>query len=228
MTTSPAAPVSIDDSLPPHAPGADEKFTLRELSHEEAPFWYHAYSRKPPHVANTALTFNRGWGLTRFAPIQAADGTTLHTYYAATTREGAYLESVLHDMVLGSPGFFDKSLLDTQHLAKIRLQSPLKFASFHSHDLPALKLTRRQLIDSLPADYEHTRPWAQAALIQCPDAAAIGYTSRRNDAARCLMLIEQRLPVPPFELVEDRCIGADPVLRREVLDLVASLGFSTL
>ena len=228
MTTPPAAAAPVDDSLPAHPPGPSENFTVRDLSHEDAPVWYHVYSNKPPYTTNTALTFNQGWGLTRFAPIRAADGSTLHTYYAATTRDGAYLESVLHDMVLGVPGFFDKSILDTHYLAKIKLQSPLKFASFHSHDLPALKLTRRQLIDSPPADYDHVRPWAQAAAIQCPAAAAIGYTSRRNDSARCLMLIEQRLPTPPFELLEDTCIGTDLILRREVLDLVTSLGFAIL
>jgi hypothetical protein len=213
---------------PARTPGPDEKFTVREMAHDEVPHWFHAYSRKPPYTTNTALGFNRGWGSTRFAPIKNSDGSNIHTYYAASTREGAYMESVLHDIPLGVPAFFDKTQLETWHLAKIRLKSPIKFVSFHSNFLPALGLTRQQLIDSLPADYPLTRPWAAAAFAQCPDAQAIGYTSRRNDAARCLMLIEQRLPSPPFDIIEDDCIGTSAVLRREVLDLVDSLGVSVL
>ena len=213
---------------PPQAPSPDEKFVVRQLTREEVPHWYHVYSKKPPHTTNTALGFNRGWGLTRFAPIKSRDGSDLHTYYAASNREGAYLESVLHDIPLGIPAFFDQTLLKTSYLAKIRLHSPIKFVSFHSHNLPALGLTRRQLIDSLPADYPHTRPWAEAAFAQCPDAVAIGYTSRRNDSARCLMLVEQRFSSPPFEVIEDECIGTSAALRGEVLGLVSSLGLSVL
>jgi hypothetical protein len=214
--------------MPFRAPGADEKFVVRQLTREDVPFWFHVYSKRPPYAANTALSFNQGWGSTRFAPIRLAQGSYAHTYYVASSRVGAYLESVLHDIPLGGTAFFDKTLLDVSHLAKVRLSDPFEYVSFHSHDLPALGLTRSQLIDSLPADYPLTRPWAEAALIQRPAAAAIGYTSRRNDSARCLMLVEQRLPKPPFAVVEDHCIGSSPALRREVLDLVSSLGISVL
>jgi hypothetical protein len=213
---------------PAHTPGPGEKFTVCQVAHDEVPYWFHAYSRKPPYTTNTALGFNRGWGLTRFSPIHNPDGGKVHTYYAASNRDGAYMASVLHDVPLGVPAFFDRTQLETWHLAKIRLDSPISFVSFHSHHLPALGLTRQQLIDSLPADYSYTRPWAAAAFAQCPDAVAIGYTSRRNDTARCLMLVEQRLPSTPFELVEDGCIGTSSMLRREVLDLVESLGVSVL
>ncbi|WP_298233928.1 RES family NAD+ phosphorylase [uncultured Azohydromonas sp.] len=213
---------------PPRAPGVDERFVVRQLTREDAPFWYHVYSKRAPYAANTALSFNQGWGSTRFAPIRLADGSWAHTYYVASSREGAYLESVLHDIPLGVAAFFDKTGLDVSYLARIQLSDPFEYVSLHSHDLPALGLTRAQLIDSLPADYGLTRPWAEAALIQRPGAAAIGYTSRRNDSARCLMLVEQRMPRPPFTVVENTCIGSSPALRREVLDLVSSLGISVL
>ena len=135
---------------------------------------------------------------------------------------------MLHDIPLGTAAFFDKSLLGVSYLAKIQLSDPFEYVSLHSHDLPPLGLTRAQLIDGLPADYSLTRPWAEAALIQRPGAAAIGYTFRRNDSARCLMLVEQRLPKPPFTVVEDTCIGSTLALRREVLELISSLGICVL
>ena len=53
-------------------------------------------------------------------------------------------------------------------------------------------------------------------------AQAVGYGSRRDDSARCLMLFKQRLPDPPFEILgeEALAIGAR---RAELLALVRSL-----
>jgi len=68
-----------------------------------------------------------------------------------------------------------------------------------------------------------TRAWSQAAYLQRPAARAVGYGSRRNDSGRCLMLFKQRLADPPFTVVEEQCL-ATPPLRKEVLELVRSLG----
>lgn len=119
---------------PPRAPGVDERFVVRRLTGKDVPFWYHVYSKRAPYENNTALSFNRGWGSTRFAPIRLADGHEAHTYYVASSREGAYLESVLHDLPLGAAAFFDKTLLDVSHLAKIELADSFEYVSFHSHD----------------------------------------------------------------------------------------------
>ena len=77
----------------------------------------HVYSTK--RHALTAESFLEGWGDTRFAPIQNADGTPVHTYYAASTAEGAYMESVLHDIPLSPPGRFEVDELAHYHLATL-------------------------------------------------------------------------------------------------------------
>ncbi len=147
----------------------------------------------------------------------------MHTCYVASSRESVYMESVLHDVSLSPPGVFEVASLRHFHLVKLQLPPSLDFVSFHTHDLPRLKLTRAQLIDSLTDCYPETRAWSEAAYLQRPGAQAVGYGSRRNDSGRCLMLFRQRLPDPPFTVLEEQGL-ANPPLRAEVLALVRSLG----
>ncbi len=203
-------------------PGPSEDFTIRTVTRADVSVWYHAYSTFA-YADTTAFTFAQGWGSTRFAPIAQASGKPLHTYYVASTVEAAYMESVLHDIPLSPPGFFEVAKLRHYHLVRLELPLSLDYVSFHTPDLPRLQnLSRAQLIDSLPACYPNTRAWAQAAYLQRPRAQAIGYGSRRNDAARCLMLFEQRMPATPFRVLSDEPLAIDP-RRGEVLALVRSL-----
>lgn len=203
------------------APGPAEDFAVRSLTTEELGVWYHVYNTAT--YPTTATTFAEGWGDTRFAPINQADGTPVHTCYVASSRESVYMESVLHDVSLSPPGVFEVASLRHFHLVKLQLPPSLDFVSFHTHDLPRLKLTRAQLIDSLTDCYPETRAWSEAAYLQRPGAQAVGYGSRRNDSGRCLMLFRQRLPDPPFTVLEEQGL-ANPPLRAEVLALVRSLG----
>lgn len=207
------------DALPP--PGAAEAFTLRALTRAEVPRWYHVYSTRDFPL--TAASFNEGHGASRFAPLQGPDGQPLHTYYAASTPECACMESLLHDVALQPPGVFEVARLAHYHLATLELDAELQCVSLHTKDLPRLGLTRAQLIDSLPNAYPLTRAWAQAAFDQRPQAQALSYTSRRDDAGRCLLLCRQRLPTPPFRIVADEPLALAP-RRQDVLALVRSLG----
>jgi hypothetical protein len=205
-------------SLP--VPGPAEAFTVRPVTTGEVDVWYHVYNTATYPTA--ATTFAEGWGDTRFAPISQADGTPVHTYYVASSRDAAYMESVLHDVSLSPPGVFEVASLRHFHLVTLQLPAALDFVSLHTLDLPRLGLTRAQLIDSLTDCYPQTRAWSQAAYRQRAGAQAIGYGSRRNDSARCLMLFKQRLPDPPFVVLEEQSL-ANPPLRAEVLSLVRSL-----
>lgn len=212
MTASPCG-------LPVPRPAED--FTLRPVSRREVPVWYHAYCTAVHPVR--ADSFNQGWGSTRFAPLRQADGSPVHTWYAASTPEGAFMESLLHDVPLAPPGLFEVASLAHWHLATVALPEPLTAVSFHTKDLPRLQgLTRAQLIDSLPLCYPETRAWAQAAFDQCPAAQAIAYTARRDDAARCVMLFGQRLAASPLTVLADEPLALG-VRRAEVLALVRSL-----
>ncbi|MCW5230949.1 RES domain-containing protein [Verminephrobacter eiseniae] len=203
------------------APEAAEDFEVRELTHGDVAQWYHVYSTRS-HLDTQAQTFAEGWGDTRFAPILTETGVPVHTYYVASTPEAAYMESVLHDVPLSPPGMFEVASLSHFHLVRLRLPATLRYVSFHTPYLPRLRIARSELIDSLPACYPQTRPWSQAAYLQRTEAQAVGYGSKRDDSARCLMLFKQRLPDPPFEVlqVEPLAVG---VRRAEVLALVRSL-----
>jgi len=203
------------------APEAAEDFEVRELTHADVALWYHVYSTRS-HPDTQAQTFAEGWGDTRFAPILTETGAPVHTYYVASTPEAAYMESVLHDVPLSPPGMFEVASLGHFHLVQLRLPATLRYVSFHTPYLPRLGIARSDLIDSLAACYPQTRPWSQAAYLQRTEAQAVGYGSKRDDAARCLMLFKQRLPDPPFEVVqvEPLSVGAR---RAEVLALVRSL-----
>ena len=207
------------------APTPDAAFTTIQLSPKEVTEWYHVY-RTSPH-SNEATTFAKGWGDSRFAPINCEAGTPVHTYYAASAVECAILESVLHDISLDPPGQFDIADLQHYRIATISFSSALECVSFHTAHLPALKISRHQLIDSLPAHYVKTRAWAQAAYQQCPTGQAIAYGSRRHDAHRCVMLFGQRIRAAQFNLIDDRPLAINPG-RSEVLKLVRELGIGLI
>ena len=204
------------------APGPAEAFTLTLERPEDASVWFHVYNTLG-RPATRADTFSEGWGNTRFGPINQADGTPVHTFYMGSTAECAYMESVLHDAVLEPLGLFEVDRLRYFRLVQVRLRSALQCVNFHTPYLPRLqRMTRAQLIDSLPDCYPETRAWAQAAFLQRADAQAIAYGSRRNDAVRCLMLFKQRIAGPPFEILKEEPLAVDP-RRAEVLALVRRL-----
>lgn len=208
-----------------HVPGAAEPFTVLPISREDVPAWYHAYCTQPH--GTTSTTFSEGWGNTRFAPINLPDGSPVHTWYAASSFECAIMESLFHDVTLNPPGVFYLDRLTHYRIAKVLLPDPIQCVSFHTPYLPALELTRADLIDSIPAKYPQTRQWSQAAHDQCPTAQGIAYGSRRNDAGRCVMLFGQRLSSPRLDVLGDDSLAVDP-LRSKVLRLADSLKISVI
>ncbi|MEX3953416.1 RES family NAD+ phosphorylase [Paraburkholderia sp. EG287B] len=209
----------------PHMPGGAEAFTVVSVTWEDVPVWYHAYCTHPH--ATTATTFAQGWGNTRFAPISCPDGSPVHTYYAASSFACVVMESLFHDVPLSPPGVFDLDRLTHFRLARLTIPDPIQCVSFHTPHLPALDLTRADLIDSLPAVYDSTRKWSQAAYNQCPGAHAIAYGSRRDDSGRCVMLFGQRLPSSRLTVVSDESMAVEP-LRTKVLQLADSLNLNVI
>ena len=109
-------------------PAASEPFTLVPVTRAEVPVWFHIYCTK--NHPTEADTFSKGWGDTRFAPISTETGSPVHTYYAASSAECAYMESVLHEIPLSPPGQFDVSELQYYHLAQVQLPDPLVASAF--------------------------------------------------------------------------------------------------
>jgi hypothetical protein len=202
------------------APGPFEPFAEETISHRQVPVWYHLYR---PRSRIRAHSFNPGLGNTRFAPIYALARKSVGTYYAASTPRAAYLESILHDVSLEPPGIVDLEVLGSYRIATITLPDAVRCVSFHTPFLPRLKITRTQLIDSPASCYPETRAWAQAAFNQRRRAQGVAYTSRRDDAARCVMLFEQRFRTKPIiKVLADEPMDVAP-RRVEFRALVRSL-----
>lgn len=213
-------------TTPLRLPSDAEAFTEDIIAQKDNATWFHVYSTET-YPGTRPDTFNEGWGASRFSPISEASGTPVHTYYVASTFEGAVMESVLHDVPLHPAGSFELDRLRHFHLVELALPYDLVFVSFHTPYLPKLSITRAELIDSPPEDYPVTQEWAQAAFRQRPTAQAIGYGSRRHDAARCLMLFGQRLPHPRMRIVRASTLAAGD-LRKDTVDLMRRLGIHLL
>lgn len=201
------------------APRRAEAFAEEVITHADVPVWYHVYR---PSARIHGHSFNPGLGDTRFAPLTGVRGKPVATYYAAATPRAAYLESILHDVSLEPPGVVDLAALGTYRIATIELPARIRCVSFHTPFLPRLNLSRSQLIDSPSLCYPETRAWAQAAFDQRRRAQGVIYSSRRDDAARCVMLFEQRLRVKSIKVLADEAMDIAP-RRAEFRVLVRAL-----
>ncbi|MGV3652606.1 MAG: RES family NAD+ phosphorylase [Noviherbaspirillum sp.] len=207
------------------APADAEPFTGDALPANQHD-WFHVYSTAT-YPETRADSFNLGWGRSRFSPLTDARGEPVPTYYVASTIEGALMESMLHDVSLDPPGTFEKAQLLHYHLVHLRFPYTLRLVNLHTPYLPKLGITRTQLVDSSPRHYGETREWARAAYLQCPDAQAIAYGSRRDDSSRCLMLFGNRLTTGKFMIMSDDCLAYGPQ-RQLALNLMRRLGIAAL
>lgn len=205
----------------PRSPGKSERFSVVSVTPSNVSVWYHAYNTQ--YAGASPTSFAQGWGNTRFAPIQLPDGSPVHTWYGASTFECALMESVFHDIPLNPPGHLDMARLADYRMTKVLIPIEMQCVSFHTPHLPALELTRADLIDSYPVVYPATRKWSQAAFDQRTSAQAIAYGSRRDDSGRCVMLFGQRLPADALRVVADDPLAVDPY-RSMVIKLAESLG----
>jgi RES domain len=143
----------------------------------------------------------------RFSPIRASAGEVIPTLYAATTPQGALMQTVFHDVPY-KPGFKRISI----ERVKDKLSSSLVFlADLQLIDLGKVGLRRISIhphepIDTTEAHYPETRKWAELLY----DA----YTSAWFDLAESLRMIAHVRsffsgpestprcfvrPVPPFQ-----------------------------
>ncbi len=212
--------------IPLRSPTHAEAFTEDDVLQTDNLDWFHVYSTEN-YPDTKPGAFSEGWGATRFAPLRQADGTPVHTYYVASTIECAIMESLLHDVPLQPAGTFELDRLKHFYIVRLQIPYDLKFVSFHTPYLPKMSISRADLIDSPPTDYQRTREWAQAAYLQRRTAQAIGYGSRRHDAARCLMLFGPRLPPKRFEILGSESLATGE-LRRNTVSLMRRLDLNLI
>jgi hypothetical protein len=133
-------------------------------------------------------------GNARFSPIRDSSGVVIPTLYAATTPQGALMETIFHDVPY-KPGFKRVSvsrLVDN-------VSSTLVFRSnFQLIDLGKIGLRRlgvhpHDLIDTTKAHYPETRKWAELFYTEYPAAQGLLWPSRQDDRARAVLLFGNRV-----------------------------------
>jgi len=140
-------------------------------------------------------------GNARFSPLRDSSGQVIPTLYAATSPQGALMETVFHDVPY-KPGFKRVSVGRLEG----KLSSTLVFLSdFQLIDLGKIGLRRlgvhpHDLIDTTKAYYPETRKWAESLYAAYPQAQGLIWPSRQDDRARAVVLLEPESEPPSFVL----------------------------
>lgn len=158
----------------------------------------------------------------RFSPIRSAVKKPIPTLYAASTLEGALMETVFHD-VPTPPGDY---ILDIERLNElalcvsiIRPKGELHVLDLSTKGLQRLGLQRTQLVDTPVTAYPATRQWAQWLHGAVRGAQGLLWTSRKDDEAKAMMLFGDRVQEEEFVVELDR----DPVHESPYLDQLLAL-----
>jgi hypothetical protein len=156
-------------------------------------------------------------GNARFSPIHDPNGKIIPTLYAATSVEGALMETVFHDV----PYKGGLKTLSKERRLGDKLYSTLTFhADFQLIDLSKIALRKlgvkpEHLINTTKAHYPRTRQWAEALYAQYPAAQGLLWTSRQDDRSLAVVLFQTRVQTtdlsaksPSIPLIESGTVWA--------------------
>ncbi len=148
-------------------------------------------------------SFNPGFGSGRFHPFQSASGQTVPVYYAATTEEGSYCETLFRASVDGLQACrrVAGKLVSNYSHARVRLRRPLSLATLSGNELHRLGLTRAALLEPGPLHYTQTAAWAAAIHTAYPHLHGLAWVSRQHDGASCIMLFGDRVESGQLEVL---------------------------
>ena len=137
----------------------------------------------------------------RFAPLLRPDKTCIPTAYAASILECAVHETVFHeiqhDAAKKSIGF---QAIENLAYAILVLRRNLVIAQLFEPDLNRWGVTRKDLIDTFPADYPDTAKWAIAIHDAFKDIDGLVWTSRRCDPERAYVFFGDRVRSDDFDV----------------------------
>jgi hypothetical protein len=146
------------------------------------------------HCRFGATEFNPGEGSGRFHPLRDAADNPVPTIYGSNSFDGALSETVFHRIPAAGP---DKSIRQAalMPLLSCTLQParPLRLIQLRGYGLSKLGLTRTQLIDNGPDQYEVTRAWGVALHHRVPEADGLIWMSRQHDASEAIVLFGTRV-----------------------------------
>ena len=133
-------------------------------------------------------------GNARFSPIRDSGGEVIPTLYAATTPQGALMETIFHDVPY-KPGFkrVSVSRLERKLSSTLVFQSDFELVDLSKVGLRRLGVHPKTLIDTTKAHYPETRKWAELLYTAYPQAQGLLWTSRQDDRARAIVLFGTRV-----------------------------------
>ncbi|HYG61476.1 MAG TPA: RES family NAD+ phosphorylase [Thermoanaerobaculia bacterium] len=153
-----------------------------------------------------ASEFNPGVGRGRFHPLRDLDGRPVPTLYAADNPEGAFSETIFHEMPVRGPEKILRRLsLVPTVLSTLAATRDLTLAQLHGYGLSRIGVTRSELIEVGSEHYGETAAWARA-LHACDgrDGRIDGlvWVSRQHDDAYALVLFGDRVARRDLVVVE--------------------------
>lgn len=118
--------------------------------------------------------------------------------YGSDTHEGAFSETIFHNVPVRPPNPDDK-MISEKHLAGRLLstlspQRDLTLIQLYGLSLSRIRLRRQEIIDCEADEYARTRTWALALHEAVPTAHGIIWVSRQNDASKAILLFGDRVP----------------------------------
>ncbi len=157
--------------------------------------WFRVYDARDGYAEP-----NPGFGDTRFAPFDDADGVRVPTFYAADSLAAALLETSLHDVTGMKPRLVSEHALLGKHHARLVPPEPLRLADLRDSSLQTLNIPRQAAVTSSQEHYPCTRRVAKAMHSGPQQAAGIMWHSRQAElngqpAAVTAVLFCDRVPV---------------------------------
>jgi hypothetical protein len=141
-----------------------------------------------------ATEFNPGAGSGRFHPFLNAAGAAVPTLYGSDTYDGAFSETIFHDVpVRGAGRAILRSMLRPMLVSTIAVNRDLKLIQLHGFGLRRLGVTRAQLIDSEAEAYSVTTRWARVLHDENPSVDGLVWMSRQHDTSRAFVLFGSRV-----------------------------------
>ena len=132
--------------------------------------WFRVYDAKWGYDEH-----NRGFGNTRFAPIDdPVAGVRLPSMYLGATQAAVLLETVFRGVGEQEPRVIYQRQLRGQLMAHVEVPAPVALADLRNPELRRMGIERRQIVSSDEEHYPCTRRLAIAALGQSGGQTAAG------------------------------------------------------
>jgi hypothetical protein len=146
------------------------------------------------HSRFGATEFNPGIGSGgRFDPLYELNGAAVPTLYASDTINGAFAETVFHDVPLQGRRHVAISVLMPLVISTITVARPLRLIQLRGFGLQKLGVSRRQIIESNADCYRHTRTWSENLYRSVAEADGLLWTARQHDTSAAVLLFGTRV-----------------------------------